>query len=142
MKICCLRHWKILNKITLKNTKQLHPKTYRYQFGHWVQHTSFWSPAHEKYVEHLVFLYSWKTFSSYAQWLITIYFLIMLFMVLKIIINMTRNNPKKIHPKNIPLQIQSLGTRDFFLVACTRKIVENLVFFDTAEKRSVVMHHG
>ncbi len=51
-------------------------------------------------------------------------------------------NPKQFHPKNIPLQIRSLGTRDFFWLPAHLKIVENLVFFDTAEKSSVVMHHG
>jgi hypothetical protein len=47
---------------------------------------------------------------------------------------MTQNNPKKFHPKNIPLQIQSWGTRDFFGRLHTKIIVENLVILDTAEK--------
>jgi hypothetical protein len=41
---------------------------------------------------------------------------------------MTLKNPKQFHPKNIPLQIQSLGTRDFFCRLHTKKIVENLGF--------------
>ncbi len=48
---------------------------------------------------------------------------------------MTRNNPKKFHPKNIPLQIQSLGTRDFFCRLHTKKIVKNKFILDTAEKK-------
>jgi hypothetical protein len=47
---------------------------------------------------------------------------------------MTLKNPKQFHPKNIPLQIQSLGTRVFFGRLHIKKIVENLVCFDTAEK--------
>jgi hypothetical protein len=55
---------------------------------------------------------------------------------------MTRNNLKLFQPKNIPLQIQSLGTRDFFGRLHTKKIVKMLFILDTAEKSSVVMHHG
>ncbi len=42
---------------------------------------------------------------------------------------------EKIHPKNIPLQIQSLGTRDFFGRLHTKKIVKNSFILDTAEKK-------
>jgi hypothetical protein len=54
---------------------------------------------------------------------------------------MTLNNPKQSHLKTIPLQIQSWGTIDF-LVDCTLKKCKNLSLFDTAERSSVVMHHG
>jgi hypothetical protein len=47
---------------------------------------------------------------------------------------MTRKNPKQFHPKNIPLQIQSLGTRDLFGRLHTKIFVENLVFLIQLKK--------
>jgi hypothetical protein len=48
---------------------------------------------------------------------------------------MTLKDPKQFHPKNIPFQIRSLGTRSLFFRLHTKIIVEILVFFDTAEKK-------
>ena len=47
---------------------------------------------------------------------------------------MTLKNQKQFHHTNLPLQILSLGTRDFFWSPAHEKIVENLAFFDTAKK--------
>ncbi len=54
---------------------------------------------------------------------------------------MTLKNPKQFHPENIPLQMRSLGTRDFF-GRWHFKICKYLSLFDTAERSSVVMQHG
>jgi hypothetical protein len=54
---------------------------------------------------------------------------------------MTLNNPKQFHPKNIPFQIQSWGTREFF-GRWHLKNCKYLSLFDTAERSSVVMQHG
>ncbi len=51
LKISCLRHWKILNKMTLKNPKQFHPKNIPLQIRSLGTRDVFWSPAHEQIVE-------------------------------------------------------------------------------------------
>jgi hypothetical protein len=47
---------------------------------------------------------------------------------------MTLKNPKQFHPKTIPLQIRSLGTRDFFWSPAHEKIIENFVFLIQLKK--------
>ncbi len=48
---------------------------------------------------------------------------------------MTIKNPNQFHPKYIPLQIQSLGTRDVFCRLHTNIIVDSFVFLIQLKKR-------
>ncbi len=65
-------------------------------------------------------------------------------MLFKALDNLKKNdasNPKQFHPKN-RCKFGHRVQETFFGRLHSKIIVENLVFFDTAEKRSVVMHHG
>ncbi len=65
----------------------------------------------------------------------------MLFKALEYLKQNDAKNPKQFHPKNIPLQIRSLGTRDFFWSPAHKINCRKFSFFDTAEKGSVVMNN-
>jgi hypothetical protein len=48
---------------------------------------------------------------------------------------MTLKNPKQFNPKNIPLQIRSLGTRALFWSPANLNNCRNFSCFDTAETK-------